>query len=161
MFCSRAADESIHGILKEWLLLDLPFVDVVRMLVADPEGPRHEPEKVIKSVLNAKLHIENKNAYDAAYADNHNEEPDDVKMQFSRAMAIMFGVRNFAVDRYIPLEQLKADCAKAFDESVDVDALFADAQAALDADEHRRDAEDLYEMIDKSARERIGDEGYV
>lgn len=58
VFRERAKDESIHAILKGWLLLDLPFRKVARMLVADKKGPRHKQEDFVRAVLNAKLHIE-------------------------------------------------------------------------------------------------------
>ena len=150
-FRERAKDASIHSILKDWLLLDLPFCDAARMLVSDPEGKQCEPAKFVKAVLQAKLHVKEKSTYDAAHADNGNEEPDDVGMLFARAAAMIFGIRNWAIDRYIPLEQIKEDCAAVFGDRWDVDALFADAEAALAADRTRQASAEIYGKIDEMA----------
>lgn len=153
-FRARAKDESIQDILRAWLLLDQPLRKAAQMLVVDKEGPKHKPEVFMRAVLDAKLHIEDKSDYDAAHADNRNEEPDDVEMLFARAMAMMFGIRNRAIDRYIPLEQLKADCAAVFGDRCDVDALFADAEAALAADKVRQASAEIYGKIDEMAEEQ-------
>lgn len=154
MFRAKATNETIHGILKDWMLLDLPLREVAQMLVSDSEGPQHSPEEFVKEILKAKLHVEDKPTYDAAHADNHNDIPDGVDMLFSRMAAMMFGIRNWAIDRYIPLEQLKADCVAAFGDRCDIEALFADTEAELEADEHQKAAQDIYRRIDDEAEKR-------
>ena len=49
------------------------------------------------------------------------------------------------------LPQLKADCKTVFGESVDVDTLFADAAAELEASEHRQMVQELYDKIEHDA----------
>lgn len=144
-----AKEDGIHEILKQWLLLDLPFRDVAQMLVADPEGPKHPPEKFVKSVLNAKLHIEEKLIYDAAHADNANEVPDDIEMLLSRTMAMMFGIRNWAIDRYIPLNQLKTDCKDVFGDGCDVETLFKDAEESIANSRSSQTSKAIYDIIEK------------
>ena len=151
MFRAEAANETIHSILKDWMLLDMPLREAAQMLVSDPEGPQHSPEEFVNTILKAKLHIEDKSTYDAAYADNHNNIPDGVNMLFARMAAMMFGIRNWAIDRYIPLDQLKADCAAAFSDRCDIEALFVDTEAKLEADEHLRAAQAIYQKIDEEA----------
>ena len=150
-FRAEAANETIHSILKDWMLLDMPLREAAQMLVSDPEGPQHSPEEFVNTILKAKLHIEDKSTYDAAYADNHNNIPDGVNMLFARMAAMMFGIRNWAIDRYIPLDQLKADCAAAFGDRCDIEALFVDTEAKLEADEHQRAAQAIYQKIDEEA----------
>ena len=148
-----AADQcGIYNTLKNWLLLDKPFKDVARMLVTDPEGPQFAPEGFVKAVLESKLHIKKKTVFDAAFADNHSETPDDNGMLLIRAYVRIFGLRNRAIDRFIPLEQIKADCAAVFGDRCDVDTLFAETAKALEHDEMRKEVEELYGKIEKAKK---------
>lgn len=78
MFRAEAANETIHSILKDWMLLDMPLREAAQMLVSDPEGPQHSPEEFVNTILKAKLHIEDKSTYDAAYADNPSSCHDEI-----------------------------------------------------------------------------------
>ena len=153
MFRADAENKSIHSILKDWLLLGLPLKDVARMLVSDPEGPQHKPEELVKTVLRAKLHIEEKLTYDAAFADNANEEPDDISMLLTRMGALIMGIRNWAVDCYIPMPEIKAVCAEVFGSGYNVDVLFDNAAAELEQNETARAAAEIYEKIEEGKQD--------
>ena len=138
VFRDAAGRDGIYDTLRDWLLLDKPLKDVARMLVTDPEGPQYAPEEFVKAVLASKLHIKEKEVYDAAFADDCSETPDDVGMLLIRAWVHMRGLRNRAIDRFIPLKQLKADCAAVFGDHCDVDQLFTEAAEALERDEKQK-----------------------
>ena len=65
----------------------------------------------------------------------------------------MMGIRNWAVDRYIPLHEIKAVCAEVFGEYVDVDALFERAAEELAQNETARAAAEIYKKIEEGKQD--------
>lgn len=75
-------------------------------------------------------------------------------MLLIRSMAMMMGIRNWAIDCYIPLEQLKADCEDSFGDLCDVESLFSDADAALNENKHQKVADGIYSFVEDASEEQ-------
>lgn len=70
----------------------------------DKEGNYHYKEFVVR-IMDAKLHLSDKNCADALEIDQEEEQPYSVATLF--AQFLFAGARNKKIDRYIPIEEIK------------------------------------------------------
>ena len=150
-FRNAANQRGINGILMNWLLLDKPFEDVCRI---QSKHPCFAPEDFVRVVLEEKVHIRENADDDTAFPDRRNEPLDEIGLLLLRVYIKMFGLRASAVERFIPLEQIKASSTDAFGAPRDVDEPFT-AYARMPVPDDRWKAEEEFRKRIENAMEKI------
>lgn len=113
-------------IMKEYLEMGFGFQDLCRLAVSDEGGVGAEPEEFLRRVLEARLHVKEKETADFARTARERadyEETDTAGELPARIFCMLAGMENKNVDAFYPLEQIRADCRAVFGEGVPVDAL--------------------------------------
>lgn len=85
------------------------------------EGENPKYEKFIKRILDAKLHLKDKNCEDPLKIDQDDEEPYGIATLI--AQFVYAGARNKKIDRYIPIEDIRTALKTALDEKCNVDEI--------------------------------------
>ena len=92
-------------VLKEYLTKGFDLKNLCRVVNYNNEDHVPQYEKFIKRIMDAKLHLENKNCEDILKIDQEESEPYNIYTLMARFTYA--GMRNKKIDRYIPIEKLK------------------------------------------------------
>ncbi|MCD8147988.1 MAG: hypothetical protein LUE92_00150 [Clostridiales bacterium] len=145
---------TLHKVMKSWLTTGHSMQSLCHMAVADPDGPQLPMETFVKQLIDSNIHIEEKMTYDFTEFNKPDQDvPDDVSMQFSRIIAQFAGIKNYNIDYYIPLEQLKEICRKEADETIDVDAIFDSELQAAAQSEKKKLVSKIFNDVDAQVQE--------
>ena len=159
-FLEEHRDSGLEPIVREWLELDLPLQELCGFVVHGESGWQFSVQDLIGTLVTGHVHIRDKNTYDVTKTDPDNERPDNVPMLFTRAFAMLAGMRNRNIDRYIPEDELKKTLRDAFPDE-NTDELF-DAAVKADTTEpdandkkgaHRKIVDGIYQFVEEKARE--------
>lgn len=118
----------------------------------DEDGNVHY-EDFVKRIMDAKLHLRDKNCADPLKIDQEEEHPYSIwtlMAQFGFA-----GAKNQKVDRYIPIEDIRTALRKGLDGKFDVD-LFIDKYLSEEADQieiNLKGKEVTQEQVEKAAKQ--------
>ena len=118
----------------------------------DEDGNVHY-EDFVKRIMDAKLHLKDKNCADPLKIDQEEEYPYSIwtlMAQFGFA-----GAKNQKVDRYIPIEDIRTALRKGLDGKFDVD-LFIDKYLSEEADQieiNLKGKEVTREQVEKAAKQ--------
>ncbi len=127
--------------LRDYLLLGFSLADLGVFVSGDccvlsgDGGEKREDEvswveRIVNAVLDTKIYIEEKDSTDVLAIDQDAAAPYNTAMQFAR---IVFGsLRNWTVDRYIPIEEVRRDLGIAFGDKADVDAIIDRCLSGMD-----------------------------
>lgn len=109
------------SVLKDYLLWGFGLEELCSFVrFQDDDGNIHY-EDFVKSIMDAKLHQRNKDCTDVLEIDPNDEEPYGIHILF--AQIAFGGARNRKVDRYIPIEEIKAALLHAIGSLCPVDEL--------------------------------------
>ena len=111
-------------ILQEYLRLGFGLEKLCGYVpFRDEEGELHY-EEFLKEIMDAGLHLKQKDCRDILRQDPEEEHPGDVSTQFARAF--FAGARNRKVDRYIPAGEIRAVLKRQIGGYCDVDGFMDD-----------------------------------
>lgn len=124
--------------LEDYLLWGFEFKEMCSFVrFEDDEGNGHY-EEFINRIMDAKLHHPHKDCTDALKIDPDEEEPYGIEMLF--AQFALGGAKNKKIDRYIPIEEIRATLHGAVGDVCPVDEL-------IDAYIQEESAQELPELI--------------
>lgn len=150
-------------VMKEYLEMGFSFRELLRLVVEDPQGVRAEPEAFLRRVLEAKLHIRDKEIYDFAETARERadqEEPDRDKELPARIFCLLTGMENKNVNAFYPLDKIREDCKHVFGDLCRTDSLI-DALVAEEAEkDSRRESIQsiLYDNEDGLFRQKVSEQ---
>lgn len=107
--------------IKEYLSMGFEIADLCTLSsLQDNDGiPRHE--KFVKIIMDSKLHQKEKNCYDYLEIDQESEQTYGI---WTLMVGFAFqSAKNHKVDRYIPIEEIRASLKNGLGEKCDVDAV--------------------------------------
>lgn len=139
----RSGQRGFARIMNEYLEMGFSFRELCRLIVEDPEGVRAEPEEFLRQVLEAKLHIREKEVYDfseTARQRADQEEADREKELLARIFCLLTGMENRNVNAFYPLEKIREDAKEVFGDRCDVDSLIDGLAAEAERENAKMDS---------------------
>ncbi len=134
---SSAETRGLYLTMKEWLESGCDFEILCRMLLTDESGPCIEPERWIEAVVDAKLHVKEKLTFDFSESLREPDQTESLRIQYMQVYADMAGAADGYIDRYIPMEELRAVCQKVLGNQCDVDRIFDEKLELARTDEDK------------------------
>lgn len=112
---------SLKGILKEYVTMDFPICDWCRYVKELNNGEADYFENAITDLLDLKLHKEEKYLEDWNATDQDHPGLYGIGTLFGKA--IFGGLRNYHVNKYIPVEELQAILREVFSDQCKVEEI--------------------------------------
>jgi hypothetical protein len=117
----------------------------------DDDGAPHY-EDFVKKVMDAKLHLRNKDCTDVLEIDPDGKEPYGIETLF--AQFAFAGARNNKVDRYVPIEEIRASLTRAIGGLCPVDELIdeylqKEAEQELQTHSEKTSGDDLQKAMEE------------
>ncbi len=109
------------ALVSEYLLLGFEIDTLCKYVNFKGSDGNMQYEKFIKLIMDAKLHLREKNCKDPLKIDQEEEQPYGVWTLF--AQLVFAGAENNKVDRYVPIEDLRAALKRGMDGRIDVDSI--------------------------------------
>ena len=106
---------------QEYLTLGFDLDKLCTYVKLEDEAGNENVEKFIRRVLDAKLHLKDKNCADALEINQEEEKPYGIGILF--AQFAFSGARNKKVDRFIPIDEIRGVLKKHFEDKCDVDSM--------------------------------------
>ena len=139
------------NLINDYLLWGFSLRELCNYVSYDIGG-EGEPdyEKFIIRIMDAKLHIENKNCADPLKIDQDEERPYGISKLF--AQFIFAGAKNKKIDRYIPIGEIRATLNDALSSHCNVDKIINDyleeeeKNIRINLDSHTTD-EEIAELV--------------
>lgn len=108
-------------VFNEYLLWGFDLGKVCQYISFEDKDGNLKYEEFIKRVMDAKLHIKEKNCEDSLNIDQEEERPYGIATLF--AQFAFAGARNKKIDRYIPIEDIKRDLVSVLGDKCDVESI--------------------------------------
>lgn len=150
---SKIGTIGFDEIISEYLLWGFEIDKLCKYInFTDDEGNEHY-EDFVKRIMDAKLHLKDKNCADPLKIDQEEAQPYSIwtlMAQFGFA-----GARNKKVDRYIPIEDIRTALRKGLEGKFDVD-LFIDEYLREEANQieiNLKEKEVTEEQVEKAAKQ--------
>lgn len=124
--CFQIEQYGFSSYMKEYLEMGYDFKELCRIVVSSPKGMQASPEKFLRKIYEAKLHIKSKETYDYTKLSMENAdcgEVDNIQKMFAKVMGLLCGAGNRNVNAFYPLEKIQEDCQEVFGNQCDVSAL--------------------------------------
>ena len=109
---------SFSRVLREYLLQGFDFRILCRLVDYNDENGIPQYDEFVKRIMDAKLHIKNKNCGDFLQIDQEDTAPYSIYSLF--AQIAFMGAENKKIDRYIPLEELRESLVCELGDKCDV-----------------------------------------
>ena len=146
------------GIVKEYLELGLDFRMLCRIVMADLESRRLQPQEFLRKILSMKLHIKEKETHDDTKLSKEQgdcEEVDYIDTVLGRVFGRMFGAGNKNVDAYLPLEQIYADVREVLGNSCDAEGIAEEILLELAEEDKKESLQNLLYDDQESIEKRV------
>ena len=104
--------------IREYLVQDFNFRTLCRLVDYNDENGIPQYDEFVKRIMDAKLHIKNKNCGDFLQIDQEDTAPYSIYSLF--AQIAFMGAENKKIDRYIPLEELRESLVCELGDKCDV-----------------------------------------
>lgn len=121
---NNAVARGLYSTMREWLESGGDFEPLCRMLLTDEDGPRIDTERLIEAVVDAKLHEEEKLTFDCSENLRGAGQTENLRMQYIQVYADMAGAADGYIDRYLPMEELRAAFRRMLGNQCDADRIF-------------------------------------
>ena len=147
-----------RGVLKTYLQLGLDFSTLCRIVLAEENKKKLEPDNFMELILEMKLHIQEKDTSDMTMSSRDradSERADTVWGQLLQITLKMRGGSNLNVDAYMPLDEICAGIQTAVGKGYDAKAAAERllAKGTEDSEESIQSA--FYDNPESSIRKRI------
>lgn len=146
--------------ISEYLLWGFEIDELCEYVIfKDKDGKEHY-EEFVKRIMDAKLHLKDKNCADPLVINQEEERPYGIGTLF--AQFGFAGARNKKVDRYIPIEEIRMALKRGVCGKIDVDLLIdeylkAEAeQIEINLKENIVTREQLEQAVEQDASEAFG-----
>ncbi len=118
---SKIGTVGFNNIVGEYLLWGFEIDTLCKYIIfKDADGNTHY-EEFVKRIMDAKLHLKEKNCKDPLMIDQEEEQPYSIWTLF--AQFGFAGARNNKVDRYVPIEDIRSALRKGMAGKIDVDPI--------------------------------------
>lgn len=154
-------------LIKEWFKQGRSLRKLCE-IIADTYSTQDAYSKAISEFIDAliqcKIHVENKELKDPTeFNSAYQSTPDTVDSQFAKFFGQMIGLKNYYVDKYIPIEELITVCVKVFGEECNVEIMFEEAIDKMNNNKDTKYKDEIYESlneIDENQHKLKSKEGY-
>lgn len=118
---TRIGTGSFDNVFSEYLLLGFDFAKLPDYVHFEGKEGELKYEDFVKRVMDAKLHLKDKNCADPLNINQEEERPYSVATLF--AQFVFGGARNKKVDRFIPIEEIRSALTSSIGDKCDVNGL--------------------------------------
>jgi hypothetical protein len=107
--------------VSDYLLLGFEIEELCKFVNFKDDDGNMLYDKFVIRIMDAKLHLKEKNCADPLKINQEAEQPYSIWTLF--AQFVFLGAENNKVDRYIPIEEIRAALRKGLEGKIDVDAI--------------------------------------
>ena len=148
---SKIGTYGFDDLINDYLLWGFELRDLCDYVNFECEEGENNYEKFIKRIMDAKLHLKDKDCADSLKIDQEEENPYGIATLF--AQFVLAGAKNKKVDRYIPIEDIKSVLKASLASKCDVEGII-DSYLAEEAQQMEiLNAKTSGEEFDKAARQ--------
>lgn len=110
-----------NSVFINYMLWGFDFSEICKYIKFDDKDDTSQYEKFVKHVMDAKLHLKEKDCSDPLEIDQDEARPYSVYTQF--AQFFLRGAKNKKIDRYIPITEIKRVLIKELGDKCDVNQI--------------------------------------
>lgn len=152
---SKIGTYGFVDLLKKYLLWGFPLVELKDYVQMEDGDGNDLSEKFVRAVLDTEIFLEDKDCEDVLEIDHEDEGSYSVYTLL--AQAVFAGVRNRRVDRYVPMDKLKAELIECVGDRCDVARILTEYIEERKKGEAGSNPTDLKNILMRSRYEEKGE----
>lgn len=150
-YIARYSQDNKKMLIREWFKQNRTLeklCEIVEEAYKTQESYSTEICEFIDALIQCKVHVEDKIVEDPTELNSVNQcRPDTVGMQFSKILGQYVGLKNYYVDKYIPIGELIEVCMRFWGDTQNIQDIFEEAIAKVESDDNLKLKDNIYDTM--------------